>query len=435
MSKLSSRPSGANWSSSFSARARAAIIVIAVVSLIATVVTLLYGQRLQEPGPDGVDSFGRSAIGHRALVDFYEAAGIHTLVDREGLHAHATAPMLFIEPQLGVTVDGRRLRLEQVLIERRKAGLDSIVVLPKWSLGDDDAMVRVSKQQALRVLEAVTFYDGGLELRREDLPIPETAMLREWTVSGSDGPRRVVLQERQALRVTDTITFDTVLGSDNTALIVRERRRIGKGITIIVSDPDLLHNYNLQRGDHGQIALDLLDELHSDAVVIDEVFHGHAYHRTLGAALGRFPAVLLVIQGLIVASLFALAGARSFGRPREPAPDRRSTDALIDLAVRVLLDGRRSLSIMTSYVGRTLAATADRLGIPEAHTLRAQARAIDQVAAQRGLEGGAVELVDGLDAAKPRNHRSHIALARRAHALRQRLTTRSAAQRADNHES
>jgi hypothetical protein len=413
----------------FSARARAAIIVIATVSLIATVVTLLYGQRLHEPGPDGIDSFGRSAIGHRALVEFYEAAGIHTLVDREGLHARATAPMLFIEPQVEVVVDGRRLQLEQVLAERKKAGLDSIVVLPKWSFGPDDAVVRVDKQRAQRVLDAATRYDGGLELRREDLPIPETVMLREWTVSGSAGRRRVVLQERQALRIDDSIEFDAELGSESTALIVRERQRIREGVTLIVSDPDLFHNYNLQRGDHGQLALDLLEALDSDAVVIDEVFHGHAYHRTLGAALGRFPAVLLVVQGLIVALLFALAGARSFGRPREPAPERRSTDALIELAVRVLLDGRRSLPITTSYVSRTLTATADRLGIPEAPTVQARARAIDRLAEQRGLEGGAVELADELGRAKPRNLRNHLALARRAYALRQRLTNRSVARK------
>jgi hypothetical protein len=415
-------------SRTFSARARAAIIVIAVVSLIATVVTLLYGQRLHEPGPDGIDSFGRSAIGHRALVEFYEAAGIHTLVDREGLHEHATAPMLFIEPQLVVEVDGRRLELEQVLTERKLDGLDSIVVLPKWSFGDGDAVVRVSKQQALRVLHAAITYDHSLELRREDLPIPETAMLREWNVSSSAGSRRVVLQERQALQIKDAYGFyssgwQPLLGSDSTALIVRDRKR--KGVTIIVSDPDLFHNYNLQRGDHGQIALDLLATLRSDTVVIDEVFHGHAYHRTLGAALGRFPAVLLVIHGLIVASLFAFAGARTFGRPREPAPERRSTDALIELAARVLLDGRRSLPITTSYVTRMLTTTADRLGIPEAHTFQARARAIDRLAAERGLEGGALELAEALVLAKPRNHRNHIALARRAHALRQRLTTRS----------
>jgi hypothetical protein len=418
-------------STTFSARARAAIIVIAVVSLIATVVTLLYGQRLQEPGPDGIDSFGRKAIGHRALVEFYEAAGIHTLVDREGLHAHATAPMLFIEPRLEVEVDGRRLRLEEVLAARKRKGLDSIVVLPKWTFGDDDAVVRVSKEQALQVLHAALRYDEALELRREDLPIPETAMLREWTVSSSAGPRRVMLQERQALRITNPFTFvvNPLLGSDNTALIVHHHQHNLEGVTIIVSDPDLFHNYNLQRGDHGQIALDLLDALHSDTVVIDEVFHGHAYHRTLGAALGRFPAVLLIVHGLIVASLFAFAGARNFGRPREPAPERRSTDALIELAIRVLLDGRRSLSITTSYVSRVLTSTADRLGIPEAHTPRTRARAIDRLAAERGLEGGAVDLEEDLAGAKPRNHRNHIALARRAHALRQRLTTRSVARK------
>jgi hypothetical protein len=134
--------------------------------------------------------------------------------------------------------------------------------------------------------------------------------------------------------------------------------------------------------------------------------------------------VLIVIQALVVLLLFALAGARRFGVTRPPPPDHRSTEALLELATRVLLSRQRSRRITHSYVMRVLEATANDLGVPPSRTMAARARGLDKLAHERGVEGGAVELADAFMTDKRRSARAHVELARRAYQLRQRLLAR-----------
>jgi hypothetical protein len=374
---------------------RAVALGVGMLSLVATLVSLLFGQRLAEPEPTDTDAYSEGPLGHRALVELYEELDVHVLVDREGVHEFAGAPVFFVEPAPIVFYRGEMRELDTILHERAYAGHDSVVVLPKWSLqrdGDVELAIRANKLEVEWLADEVLDH-GAVELRREDIAIPETAMLREWTVPGRHGPRRVVLQERQTLRVHDP-DVEVILGTDRAALIVALRPRTAKGRVLLVSDPDLLHNFNVHRGDHARIALDLLDELHTDAVVVDEVMHGHGYELTLGAVLGRFPAVLLVAHAVLLALLCAWAGMQRFGAPAVPRPPRQSTRALVQLAARALASSpRRARALTVAFVCISIEDAADRLGVPPARVLGARARALDELARHRGIDGGALSIV------------------------------------------
>ncbi|HET6582284.1 MAG TPA: DUF4350 domain-containing protein [Nannocystaceae bacterium] len=375
--------------------ARTLVAILGLVSLVATVVAWLYGQRLTDPESIDTDTYASGALGHRALSELYQELGVHVLVDREGVHDSAGAPVFFVEPALSLFRRGQVLELQEVLRARAYAGRDSVVVLPKWRLqreGDEDVAIRALEDEVQWMADMALDWQA-VEVRREDVDIPETAMLREWTVPGSRGPRRVVLQERQTLRVRDP-DIEVLLGTSSSALIVAVQPRGTEGTVIIVSDADLLHNYNLHRGDHARIAVDLLDRLGTDTVVIDEVMHGHGYELTLGAVLGRFPTVLLVVHALLFALLYAWAGLRPFGSAPVVRPNRNGTRAIVELAARAHISGaRRSKALVTSYVCVALADTADRLGVRPAKVLGARAEAIDELAMRRGIEGGAPRIL------------------------------------------
>ena len=153
--------------------------------------------------------------------------------------------------------------------------------------------------------------------------------------------------------------------------------------------------------------------------MIDELFHGHGHELSPSSALSRGPVVLLIIHALTLALLAALAGARRFGRGREPPPERGSTEGLVELSARVLLTN--------DYMIRTLSDTADRLGVPPARHMAPRARALDRIAELRGVEPGALALLDELrldeaEASGPEEtSRSDLARARAAHRLRRAL--------------
>jgi hypothetical protein len=392
--------------------------------LLVTVASMMWTQRYRAPHTMDADSYAEGPIGHRALVEIFEARGGHCLVDRRGVYTHATAPVFFIEPSPLVARDGRPLDLQTVLWQRSDRGLDSVVVLPKWDLEHDtepQLAMRIPKSRAQRIVDHA-LPGAAVTLRREDVDIPRTAALREWTVPSVYGPRRVALQERQTLRVDDR-EIEVLLGTDRAALIVRTRPYPGRGSVTVVSDSDLFHNYNVHRADHAQIAGDLLESLDSDALVIDEVMHGHGFRLTLAGIMGRFPAIMLAAHALLICVLLVWAGLRKFGVStpswRWPASVQMHLVEPVAAALVGASAASRVHALVSAYVALVLNDAADRLSVTATPVLSNRAAALDEIAERRGIEGGAASLWVSL--AKNTSTRVLLRIARDAHRLRARL--------------
>ena len=159
--------------------------ILAVITLVSLV--LVFATQRSEPArPTGTDTYSDGALGHEGMRDVMKELGVHVLVDRRGAYAFADAPVLFVEPSpRAVDLHGDVILLHHVLLQRAQRGHDSVLVLPKWQPGlEREGPVSRSYKPNVEEVLAAALPSGLVELRREDTDVPETAMLREWTVPG-----------------------------------------------------------------------------------------------------------------------------------------------------------------------------------------------------------------------------------------------------------
>ena len=83
-------------------------------------------------------------------------------------------------------------------------------------------------------------------------------------------------------------------------ILVGEARRGGRRIWVL-SDPDILANHGLARGDNAAFAVALIDALRSPGgtVVFDETHHGFIQRPSLWRSASRLPFAIVSIQALI----------------------------------------------------------------------------------------------------------------------------------------
>lgn len=387
----------------FGPRARALVWIAIGISTIAILVVILEGSKLEQPVPTAHDSFGGGPLGSRAFFETLDRLDLHVLRAREGRFDSVRAPLVFIEPDgTEAIVDGQRRELGDVLDEREQRGLVSIVVLPKWRWDGDHA--QPDEESAAEILDAVI---PGATLIHEGGVSGEPALLR---ASGSLGAFDVELPWAQLL-----VGVDPLLSTENGVLVAQS------GSCIVVSDPDLLHSWNLHRADHALLWRRLFEHLGSDTVAIDEVFHGHGVERSLAAALGDVPAVYLTAHALFLLALVVWAGAVRFGRPRDADPPKHGPAEAIAVSAFVLAEGRPIATLTESYVRELIADLAVRLGLPPGRPEREQVAHVDGVANRRG-EGQRAEMLLRRAEALGRDPRPALAVARDAHGLYRRLT-------------
>jgi hypothetical protein len=292
---------------SFSRRGILLVAGVATISLVATFGLGAYGELLAEPPTFGADSFSRSALGHRALVELVRAEGRTVLVSRHRTadRAREGALTALLEPAVGGE-DGGRTRA--TLADIRSAARRLLVVLPK-RVGSLDPLRRGWVQsvryapigEANRVLDALSV--RGTAIRpaasvgrwRGNLPAPDL-----------DDPQLLRSDELRPLLSCEQGMLVGELRSDALHLVV-------------LSDPDVLETHGLGRGRNAELALALLDRFGGEPVlVVDETLHGHEIQPSITRELLRFPLVLATVQALVALGLLAWAAAVRFGRPVAP---------------------------------------------------------------------------------------------------------------------
>jgi hypothetical protein len=88
----------------------------------------------------------------------------------------------------------------------------------------------------------------------------------------------------------------------------------------VLSDPDVIANHGLLRGENAAFVVDTLRHLaHSGAIVFDETLHGHEIQPSIWHVMGEFPNVLVPVHLLLTMALVLWVAHGRFG-PVLPAP-------------------------------------------------------------------------------------------------------------------
>lgn len=409
----------------FTPGVRRFVFFIALLSFAATVVALLYGAGLTEPSPGTVDSYGDGPIGHRAFVEFLEESGFHITRSQRDDFMTPRAPLLFLEPRERASSEGREHGFAEALDARTVAGSPTLLLLPKWHLDPGALEVEPASGVHITALLDAAFPGSEVGIDNEG---GRTDAARAHALFGPLGTFEVEVPWLQTFQNLPDHA-EVLLATASGPVVIRE---VGTGL-VLVSDPDLLHNWNLQRRDNARLWHELLVGVFAtDTVVVDEVFHGHSKQLSLSAGLGSFPAVLLTIHFLGLLLLLLLAGSRRFGPAvAAPPPYASGPGESIGVAASVLAEGEQPGRLAWGYIEQVLADLADRLGVAQAATDSAgRAVAIDRVAQRRGVPPVAQKLLQEvrlLGGSNDRRLRAALDLARHAHAFRRRLLERAPA--------
>ncbi len=412
MSQPKHRPLVGKWG-------RRAILTLAFLSVGSVVGTLLYGSKLVPLTPTQSDSFGYGPVGHHAFTETMRRLGMHVVQSRGDRFEGPASPMLFIEPGATARVEGKERRLSDAIEARSEAALPTIVVLPKWNLfaGAAEPFVSATYMPVKETLDAVFSregYSGGAAAKL----IADADGQSERELYGVLGTFQVQVPKLQVFTTVPPLAT-VLLESPYGAVVVAAADG-----TVVVSDPDLIHNYNFHRADHAALWWTLLADYESDTIVIDEVFHGHGKTHSLGRALGEFPSVLLVVHLLLLLLLLVILGSKRFGPALPPFAHGHGPREAIEVAAHVLADGQPIKPLVEEYVAQVLFDLHERLGLPQKGTLEARAAAIDEVAEHRRHAPEAMKLLHAARALGPKANNEGWRIARAAHTYRQRLLGR-----------
>lgn len=189
-----------------------------------------------------------------------------------------------------------------------------------------------------------------------------------------------------------------------------EGRRI-----MVLSDPDLLSNLGLGRGDNAALMLEVVDELRSwknnfgglAPVVFDEVVHDlQMADGSFWQMLFRFPYAIATALAAASALMAALAGSGRFGAPLKPKAELDFGKAqLIANSVRLLDFAGHHGEILKNYIWMVVRMVARDLHAPRGQGDKAVVEWLDRLGRSKGLSRSCTEIIRSasLEAGDPKN--------------------------------
>lgn len=339
----------------FRRRTVAILIGVAGVSLLVAIGLMIFSDDMAETSTADANAFSRSAIGHGALVELLRELDIPVVVSQSssGSKAQGDNTLIVAEP-IVYDADGARGHALRALLDEASTAL---VVLPKW-WGTEDVL-------RPDWLDQVGLLDAGevgvvLDAMRVAGTVERPGAVTG-VVSAQLGPAPDLLEPQ--VIVSDEL--EAIVWSDQGVLIGRTWV-MGTQVWI-VSDPDLLNNHGLRRGDNAVLAIALIEELRrgSGAVVLDETMHGFTAEDSLWAALFEFPLALASLQILLTVGVLLWAATGRFGAPLPPAPVIEPGKAfLIDNTAALMRFGRHDGHALRRYMQTSVQDVAAALHAP-----------------------------------------------------------------------
>ena len=322
-----------------------AVLVLALISGGAFILALLAGILIADrsaPSTAGSNVFSESALGHKALAELLEGAGLSVHVMQGGLPKGLWSRhlLLIAEPPLDY--------LEQVL-DRLDADdkLAILVVLPKREGFIKDTGDRWIAASRLLPVSAIQPFLDILNIEGSVLRLADDAAITEvWTGRVEGLPE---IADPQVIRSDD---LTALISGDGGILFGRITSRDINQIYVL-SDPDLIANHGLDDGDNAVLVAQLADYFVGDrgVVLIDAAAHGFGRRTDLWQMFFKPPLVVVTLSLLALATVLFLIGWRRLG-PIAPETDGMAagTAGLIEtMAGWLAMPGRRR-DLMQAYL-------------------------------------------------------------------------------------
>ncbi|MCA8944381.1 MAG: hypothetical protein KDB80_17595 [Planctomycetes bacterium] len=278
-------------------------------------------------------SYSTSALGHAAFVELLERTGFPVVRSRFRSAERAWSGLLVV---LEPTDDDR---FDELVSDPELPS--ALIVLPKWEVVrdhplDDRWIAEAGLRPTMEVESVARTIDASCSVVRID------GSGSNWS---SDGVGESIPPSVSDLQLL-TGGVDPWIDCDEGVLLGEVREGLW-----ILSDPDVLTNHGIARGDNASLVLSIFEELTSWAsIVIDETVHGFEFVPSVWTELRRFPFVLVMlhVMGLVVAALWC--GLYRFGPPVPTASGvAAGKSVLIDNAAQLLLFGGHSGHLVRRY--------------------------------------------------------------------------------------
>ena len=333
-------------------------------------------------------SYSTSAVGYAGFYDTLRRLGrpVTRSVGNTLASTGTRGTLIIAEPELGYTGNSDGIKLMSVP--------RLLIVLPKWQgIQDENRPAWVAGVKPVPLILAQQTLGLVLDSRsnvfRKEWP-------EEWRVNDvgffPSGTGVVQLIRSEEMR--------PIVG-DGEGMLVGEILKSDRKIWVL-SDPDILSNHGIVKGDNALFMLTLVDALRfwknddpGAPVVFDETVHGFQKTRISPIKLlFRLPFGVVTILACCTAALLVLAGTSRFGVPRVPKPILDFGKAnLIGNSARLLDYAGHHSFVLRRYVGMTIRSVAEVLHAPRNLDEPALAAWLDQIGKTRGVEKSCASIV------------------------------------------
>ena len=352
------------------------LILVGAVSFIGAIGLALFGDTTARSS--GADSFSVSAVGHRAFVELLGELDVPVQISRNASAAKASDATVLVvaEPRIRGASSGNLKHLLNAPTV--------LLVLPKWDWSADptrpgwiDDATMVESDDVARIAELVA----------NDVRVLRPA----GTVSWRTGEFAVPTLERPQL-ISGRGLIPVVESDDG--LLVGEADWNGRRVWVL-TDPDILSNHGLGRGDNAVLTVQLIEALRpiDGSVIVDETVHGFEIDTKLNALALEPPVLVTAILAAASLAILLWSSTGRFGAPLPPPPAIRPGKAgLLDNTAGLLEYGGHGAMILQRYLRVALRDVALRLHAPKELSDGGLTAWLDRIGRSRKVSAAAADL-------------------------------------------
>jgi hypothetical protein len=411
------------------------IVALAAGSFALGIVFTAFSENLGDPYSPGSDLFSTSALGHRAAAELLRRSGVPVFIRRTGWPGPlgSGTPLVIAEPSPGAAEKAKEddednpPALASLMEMARLSGAPVLLVLPKWSGVTDPERPRWIEAVQPRPDSEIREVLSGLRSKKEKVdlsPGPPADWDAECEVTRG-APVRVVLKKARFLQAGEDL--DPIVSCGGRILAARLPGSKSRPEVYLLSDPDVMNNQGLSRGENARLFRDLLlGRLGARSVVWDETHHGFQRVGGFLREMFRFPLALLVAQALLTAGIVLWAGTGRFGEPvTPPSAMEGGKRGLIDNIAKLLSMTEDAAPALSRYFELTMRAAAAFYFLPAELPEREVVSRLQAIGRSRGIDfdlEGAWRAVRESPPAPEGGPREALDLARQLHRWREAMT-------------
>jgi Domain of unknown function (DUF4350) len=355
------------------------LIGVGGLSFVCAIVLILFGEDFLPTSTVQANAYSQSAIGHMAFVETLRALGIPVLVSRSdsALKAGPNDLLIVAEPPAEQKEDEYLLGL----LEADRV----LLVLPKW-VATADFTKRHWARQVYRLRSAHADDILRIVASRGSTRIVQREI--DWKRNRFGGEASLAQPQ---LMTADGLT--PIIDSNLGVLLGEAEDSYGR--LWVLSDPDVISNQGLKRGDNAAIAVGMVQALlpAGGSVIVDEVIHGFRRDPNVWRALFEFPIIIITVNAFaaVIVLLWSAAGRFGSPLPAEP-PLKAGKTTLIGNAAALLQFGGHSAEILGRYLALTFADVARRMHAPAQVAGGALDQWLERIGKARHVHGAPAQL-------------------------------------------